>query len=499
SYYVYNTITAKAPGVATISVSSPGWSCANQVSVRVTTPHVAICCSQNLQTTSPQQSFYVSAEDSTLAQHNRTSSLVVHVSSSDTTVMKVIDTVGTIAPGLYYWNAGHVIPGGAGGTAYIKVTAGGHTSDSTLYTVAGPKLLFSWGTNPNRVGLGQEDDKVYVYTPNNVLTPLVLNLTADTSKVGIPASVTIPAGSYYGYFNVRGNATSSALPIIANATGYQGDTATYTVTSPRLVLSGGGTLNNFSAPQGFTVYSADSTRTQHIRTTPLAVLFTSTNPAVVTVDTGATIAAGGSYANTMHVTPVGVGTANVIATAAGHLPDTLTYTVQTPQLNANFSTYTIGTLQDVAPGPNLYVYTPDYRTSQLLVTVTQKHPGVDSLSATTDTIPNGTYYKYFAVYGKTPGLDTLTFSAPGYLPTTAYIRVTTPKLGNSGLSSNITMTNPPMSINVYAEDSLGSTHYTSDTVVVHAVSSDTTVIRAAQAYFPILKGNYYANTTVNVI
>ena len=497
SYYVYNTITAKAPGVATISVSSPGWSAANQVSVRVTTPHVAICCGGNLQTTSPQQSFYVSAEDSTLAQHNRTSSLVVHVSSSDTTVMKVIDTVGTIPPGVYYWNAGHVIPGGAGGTAYIKVTAGGHTSDSTLYTVAGPKLLFNWSSN--QVGVGQEDDNVYVYAPNNVLTPLVVNLTADTTKVGIPASVTIPANSYYAYFNVRGKALGTALPIIANATGYQGDTATYTVTSPRLVLSGGGTLNNFSAPQGFAVYSADSTRTQHLRTTPLAVLFTSTDPAVVTVDTGATIAAGVSYANTMHVTPVGVGTAKVIATAAGHLPDTLTYTVQTPQLNANFGTYTIGRLQDVAPGPNLYVYTPDYRTSQLLVTVTQKHPGVDSLSATTDSIPNGTYYKYFAVYGKTTGLDTLTFSAPGYLPTTAYIRVTTPKLGNSGLSSNITTTNPPMSINVYAEDSLGSTHYTSDTVVVHAVSSDTTVLKAAQAYFPILKGNYYANTTVNVI
>ncbi len=499
SYYVYNTITAKAAGTATISVSSPGWTAANQLTVRVTTPHVAICCGTNLQTTSPQQPLYIYSEDSLGSYHNRTSSLVVHVSSSDTTVMKVIDTVGTIPPGVYYWSAGHVIPGGAGGTAYIKVTAGGHTSDSTLYTVAGPKLLFSWGTGPNQVGVGQEDDNNYVYAPNSVLTPLVVNLTADTTKVGIPASVTIPAGTYYAYFNVRGKATGSALPIIANATGYQGDTATYTVTSPRLRLSGGGTLNNFSAPSGFTVYSADSVRNYHIRTTPLAVLFTSTNPAVVTVDTGATIAAGLSYANTMKVTPVGVGTAKVIATAAGHLPDTLTYTVQTPQLNANFSTYTIGRLQDVAPGPNLYVYTPDSRTSQLLVTVTQKHPGVDSLSATTDTIPNGTYYKYFAVYGKTPGLDTLTFSAPGYLPTTAYIRVTTPKLGNSGLSSNITTTNPPMSINVYAEDSLGSTHYTSDTVVVHAVSSDTTVIKAAQAYFPILKGNYYANTTVNVI
>lgn len=500
SYYFYITNTAKAVGTATITVSSPGWTSTNSMTVRVTTPHVGVCCGANLQTTSPQQNLNVYSEDSTLNSHYRTSSLVVHVASTDTTVMKVLDTLVTITPGSYYFNPVRVIPNGAGGTAYIRVTAGGHTSDSTFYNVAGPKLEFSW-TGNRLVGVGQEDDNsVYVYAPNNVLTPLVVNLSADTTKVGIPPSVTIPAGTYYAYFNVRGKALGTALPIIASAVGYQGDTSGYTVTTPHVRLSGGGTLNAFSAPQNFTVYSADSTTAIHNRTTPLVITLTSTDTTVLKVDSATvTIPAGTYYANQMHVLAVGTGTAKILATAAGHTPDSAAYTVQTPQLNVNFGTFTIGRLQDMTPSLGLYVYVPDNRTSSLLVTVTQKHASVDSLSATVDTIPNGTYYKYFNLFGKTNGLDTLTFSAPGYLPTTAYIRVNTPKFATSGLTSNITTTNPPMAINVYAEDSVGTTHYTSDTVVVHAVSSDTTVLKPAQAYFPILKGNYYAQTQVNVI
>ena len=497
SYYFYNTITAKGTGTATISMSSPGWTAVNTVTVQVTTPHVGICCGNNLQTTSPQQPLYIYSEDSVWSTHNRTSSLVVHVSSSDTTVMKVIDTVGTIPPGVYYWNAGHVIPGGAGGTAYIKVTAGGHTSDSTLYTVAGPKLEFSW--NSNRLGLGQEDDNAYISVPNNVVSPLVVNLAADTTIVGIPASVTILAGSYYAYFSVRGKAISPNVPIIASAIGYQGDTSYYTVTTPKVRLSGGGTLNNFSGPSGFNVYTADSTLNAHVRTTPLTVTLTSTDTTVFKVDSAtATVPAASAYASNMHVTATGVGTAKLIVSAPGHLPDTATYTVQMPQLYVSLGTFTIGSSQQ-QPGNSFYVSTPDTRATPLTVTLTHNHPSVDSLSSNTQIIAAGTYYQYFSIFALAKGVDTITVSAPGYLPTTAYVRVTTPRLGNSSLPGSVTTTNPPINLNVYAEDSLGSAHYTGSNLVVHAVSSDTTVLKPAAAYFTIPAGQYYTTATVNVI
>ena len=42
-----------------------------------------------------------------------------------------------------------------------------------------------------------------------------------------------------------------------------------------------------------------------------------------------------------------------------------------------------------------------------------------------------------------------------------------------------------MTVTVETADSLGSYHYASDSVVVHAVSSNTSVLQPAQAYFPI--------------
>ncbi|MFI5232843.1 MAG: beta strand repeat-containing protein [Gemmatimonadales bacterium] len=488
-------ISAVSPGSVTITATAPGWTAAH-MTVAVTTPRIRVCCGGPLNTTSPAQTYIVETEDSVGTVHDRTSSLVVHVSSSDPAVLTVLDSVVTIVPGIYYNNTPRIVPGGTGGTALLIATAGGHIADTASYTVVGPKLQFSWNST-NNVGLGQEDDNVYVYTPNNVVTPLTVALSGDTTITGFPATVTIPAGSNIAYFNVRGKAFGS-VPIIANAAGYQGDTATYTVTTPKVKLFGGGSLNNFAPPTAFTVEAYDSVGSAHNRTTPLAVTFTSTNTSVVTVDPTVTIAGGIYYANTQQVTAVGTGTALIIATAPGHTADTLTYTVVTPQLNLAFSTFTIGALEHRLP-TDFYAYTPNTRTTPLTVTLADNHPTVAGLSTTTVTINSGTNIGYFTFAGLAPGLDTVTATAPGYLPTIAYIRVTTPKLVGGGLPSSATTTNPPITVTVETADSLGSAHYASDTVVVHAVSSDPSVLQPTLAYFPILKNAYYAQPTINVV
>jgi uncharacterized protein YjdB len=500
SYYVSFTTTARATGTATISVSAPGWTSARTMAVTVTTPAVGLYGGGSLYTTSPAQNVTVYAEDSMGTAHYRVNSLVVHLASRDTTVMKVLDTVVTIGPGQYYTSAGRVIPGGLGGSTYVVATASGHAPDSVQFTVLGPPLALSWSTN--RIGVGQEDYSLYVSTPNAVTAPLVVTLAnTDSSIVGAPTSVTILTGTYYTYFTVRGK-TPGGVTLRATAPGYQPDSASYLVTSPRLTAYGGGTVNNFSSGGTVTVYAADSVRTTHYRGSPLTVSIVSTDTNIVKVDSATVRIDSGSYGDShAHFTPVAVGTARIIVTASGHLSlDTLTVTVVTPKIQFSIYSALVGRRQYFSSNGNgFYIHTPDNRTSPLAATITQKHGTVDSLTTTAPTIPTASYYVYLDAYGLANGTDTLIVTAPGYLPDTAFVTVSSPRLTNSGMPGSATTTNAPLGINVYAADSAANAHYAMDTVVVAAVSSDTTVIRPVQRFFRILKGAYYAQTTVSVV
>ena len=495
SNYAYFTITAQGNGTATITPSAPGWTAAASITVVTTTPHVGVCCTSTLYTTSPQQSVYVYSEDSSGTSHYRVNSLLANVSSSNPNVVRVIDSVVTIDAGSYYTTA-RVVPGGLGGTAYIRTTASGHTPDSVLYTVNGPPLNFSWSNN--RVGAGEYDQSLYVYTQNSVTAPLVVTLTnSDTTKVGVPDSVIIPSGTNYVYFNVLGLAPGS-VTIGATAPGFLPTSASYTVTSPRITACCNDTFNNFNSGTNLTFYSADSVGTSHYRSSPLAVSITVLDTMVAKVDSATvTIGAGTYYNNSAHVTPVGVGTTRIVFSAPGQLVyDTLTITVNTPKIQFSFYSSLVGRRQYL---PNLYIYTPDYRATPLGATITPLHSNVDSLSATADTIPVSTNYVYFTVYGLALGTDTLIVSAPGYAPDTAYITVSWPRFTASGLPGSLTTTSPPFTTYVYAADSAGTDHYVMDTVVVAAAPSDSTVLQPAQRSFRILPGTYYNYTTTNVV
>jgi hypothetical protein len=264
-------------------------------------------------------------------------------------------------------------------------------------------------------------------------------------------------------------------------------------------MSGGYTINNFAPARAYYVYSTDSVGTGHYRTTPLTVTLRSSDINVVTTDTIGTIGAGQYYTTAPpQLTPVGLGTARIVATAAGHGADSTTYTIVTPKLYLSWYSYMIGRRQHRNP-TDFYVYTPDSRAVPVPVTLTQNHATVDSLTTTTPNIPANLNYQYFGFYGLSNGGDTIIATATGYDPDTAFVTVTSPRLTTSGLPGSTTTTNPPIGSYVYATDSLGSGHYTSDTVVVRAVSSDTTVIQPTQPFFRILKNDYYAYTTVTIV
>ena len=490
-YYQYFNTTALIPGLVTVTASSAGWA-SGTMSVRVTTPKLGVSGGTTLNTTSPASGVTVYAEDSTSGVHYRTSSLAVTLSSSDPTVLTVSSPTTTIPAGSYFSNSATVSPVG-GGTAWLKATASGHIADSTLYTVVGPKLQFSWSSN--LIGVGQMDQNENVQGPNNVTSPLTVTISnPDSSIVGLPPSVVIPTGIYYTYFNIRGKAAGKES-FIASAPGYQPDTATYTVTTPRLVLSGGTTLQNFGPAQGFTVYPADSTRVNHYTINPLIVTYTSTDPTVFTVNSTDTVQAGASFANHGTVLPTGAGTAKLIASAPGYLPDTVTYVVQTPKIVFSFSHNVIGKRQyDVNPA-NTQV--PSNVTAPLTATITQKHPSVDSLSATTIVIPSGIYYSYFNYAGLNLGTDTLIVTAPGYLPDTAVLTVSSSRLyTGGGLPGTALTTTTPSTVTVYAADTLNSIHYSLDTIAINAVSSNTAVIQPTAPLIHLLKGVQYVQPVV---
>jgi Bacterial Ig-like domain (group 1) len=497
SYYAYYNLTGIAPGSVTISATAAGWTLGNSETFVVTTPHVGICCGTTLNTTSPTTSVTVYAEDSTKASNYSTNSLVVHLSSSNPAVMTVIDSVVTIPAGLYYYSGARVMPGGSGGTAYIKATASGHTADSTLFTVVGPKLSLSWSHNV--LGVGQYDQNLDVQTPNNVTAPLAVTLThSDSTKTSTPTQVTVLNGSYYVYFNVTGKALGTDT-IIATAPGYSPDTAVYTVSTPQTYICCSTSYNNFGAGGGLTIYATDSLRNTHYQTASLVVSVTSLTPSVVTVDSSvATIPASSYYNNARHLTPVGVGTAKIVAMAAGYTPDTITVTVNTPKLSFSWYSTVVGRRQRFNP-TDFNIETPDDRTSPLVVTITQSNAAADSLTATSLTIPTSSYYQYFGAFGLAYGTDTLIASAPGYNPDTAFITVSTPHLYIAGITGSATTTSPPAGFTVYAEDSVGTSHYTMDTVVVRDSSSDSTVIATTQPEIRIPAGQYYVSSTYSYV
>jgi len=489
TYYVYFTYQGRAPGSATLTFSSPGWT-STTGSVIVTTPKLRVSGGGTYNTTNPAINASVSTADSTNADHYRISGLAVQVASTDTSVLRVLTPNVTVGAGQYY-NTVQVAPGGSPGTARLVATASGHRPDSVSYTFIGPKLQLSWTTV--RVGAGQRVPNVYAYTPNNVTAPLNVSITSSNPAVAsAPSGVTIPTGTYYQYFDVTGNAPG-VVTFIATAPGYEPDTATVTVTTPRLYTSGGGTLNNFADPVALTSQVGDSVNvTGYYRLDTLIVTHVSTDPTVLTVTAADTILPGQYSVSRARVTPVGIGTARVISSAPGHGVDTVTYTVVTPKLNISFASYRLGLRQYRPSSGENYVYTPNNRTTPLTVTITQTNPAVDSLSSTTLTIPNGTYYSYFGFAGLSRGVDTLIASAPGYLPDTAVITVTSPRFLLNGIAGSATTTSPSTLAFVQAADSVGTAHYVLDSVRVGLVSSNIGVVQFDSTAVMIPRGSYFA-------
>ena len=441
-------------------------------------------------TTSGPVTLTAYSTDSLGSGHNRIAPLVVTLTSRDTTIARLLATTTTIQANIFYANTAQYAPGGEIGSTYIVASAAGHRPDSVLVTMTGPQLRFSFTID--NVGLGQRLDP-YVYLPDYTPVARTVYLTSsDPSIVAVADSIIIPAGGYFAYFTARGEGLGLGT-LIATTAGHTPDTATVRVTTPRITLSGGGTFNNFAPPAAITAFSTDSLGTGRNRLTPLVITYTSSDTMVVRVTPFDTIQAGLYYANNARVSFVGEGTATVTVSADGHVGASVNYTVTTPRIRFSTATYRIGRRQFRNP-TDFYIYTPSNRTDTLPVTITQSRPDRVALSSTSLDIPTGTYFRYFGLSGLGFGADTIVISAPGYLPDTMVVTVTSPRLLAGGLPGTATTTSPPGTVTVYTADSLNTAHLSLDTLVITAASTDSTVIQPVQPSYRVLPGQYFVNT-----
>lgn len=117
------------------------------------------------------------------------------------------------------------------GSGFITVSdslgAGYVGGQTNTVTVTGPSL-FLVNSSP-QLGMRQNSGggNAYVYVQNNVTgQPLVVNLaSSDPSVATVPATVTIPVGTYYAYFNVTAHDVVGTVRIRATAAGYSPATA----------------------------------------------------------------------------------------------------------------------------------------------------------------------------------------------------------------------------------------------------------------------------------
>jgi hypothetical protein len=385
----------------------------------------------NVTTTNPPMSINVYAEDSVGTTHYTSDTVVVHAVSSDTTVLQVAQAYFPILKGNYYatTTVNVIGPGTASVTFSDSAGLGYLPTTTNTVTVTGPSLTI----NQTNFMLGMRQNTgasfVYVYTPNNVATPLVVNLTSTAPSVAIPtvASVTIPAGNNYAYFQVNALDTIGTMQINATATGYNGTHTTVQVSAPHFAVSTSTTANTTSQQQLLTIYAEDQNNTQHYTNENVSVSLLSTAPGIASIDSSTvTIVAGNYYTQAAHWLPVAAGSTQLQFSDPRpvyyqYASTNVNVTVNTPTLTLNnLNALGIGQYQD----NYFYVQAPDNQVGPTTVTLTQPGTLRTTIPASV-IIPNGTSYQYFRITGLLAGVDTIVASAtsPAHNPATGFITI----------------------------------------------------------------------------
>ena len=110
------------------------------------------------------------------------------------------------------------------GSAAIVYSSPGYRPDTTQISVQTAALTVAPASGVVVTANGGTYSSMYVEIPFSTVTPITVNLSSsNTSVLSVPATVTIPANSYYQYFTVTGGAAGTAM-VSATATGFAAST-----------------------------------------------------------------------------------------------------------------------------------------------------------------------------------------------------------------------------------------------------------------------------------
>ncbi len=386
-------VTGVAPGSATITASAPTYTSANQtVSVKATitltpqNPSVAVNQTQNLTLT--------------LSGPAPTGGLTFSISSSNTSVATVSATTATIAAGST--TATIPVTGVATGSAVITASAPNLTSAADTVTVTpavgiivpatltvGPGASVTF---PVTLATAPTSNVTVTLTPSN--SSASLNFTSVSFNAGstTPTRQPLLTGNTSGQLTISATAPGLGTAISTVTVGIT-DTLTPNPLSITTTQSGTLTINLSSPATSLTTFTV-----------------TSSNPAVATVPGNVRMGAG-SQSVGFAVTPLGLGSTTITATAPGFSPVTAQVTVQNAapvSLSASSTNLQLGgisTLTVSIPSPS--------QSGAVTVTLSSSSSSV-SISPTSVVIPQGSTSATAQLTGMNVGSAVINASAPGY-------------------------------------------------------------------------------------
>lgn len=371
-------------------------------------------------------------------------------------------------------------PTGAGSYKVRASLQGITTADSALVTVTAPDLKFGTSTSSTSAvvttatvakGFNTYSQEVRIFrsaggSAINSNAPITVALTSsDPSKVKVPATVTINAGTSGAYFLVTGVDLTGSTPVTVSATaeGHNaapGDVLRVSVVAPVFSFNGSIELNRSpaSARDAFSIsastpgarYSGSQSAAADV---PISLAIVSENPAGIVPGFYSAASAGsvitelkmaqgrGNTADAYVAAPTVAGTYKVYANADGLAGVTSgTVTVSPPQLAFSTSAVTVGKGFDT--------YSEEARITRVVngssfngsaaITVNLRCTSATICSVPPSVvIPAGASYVSFKVSGKDIGSTTVTAEAQGYSSPTQdlSVNVVTGELRLSGLGN----------------------------------------------------------------
>jgi len=377
---------------------------------------------------------------------------------------------------------------GVGATSLTPVAAGYVGLPSSVNTFL---AQFGFYYFYSQIGAGQYFDN-YVTVPNSMDRSLLIHLATKQGIGSTPDTVRMPINNTLQIYRYSALAPGNDT-ITADAPGWVQGRLPIKVTTPRVRPSYSGNTTAGGPASSWSAFVYDSsTFTSFARSSPLTVTLVSRDPTVMAVTTNTLIIPAGSNGATRSngLQAVGGGSTYLVATAPGHITDSILVTVQPAKLIGNISyPYQVGVRQTLA---NWSISLPFQQSAPITVNLTHKAT-VDSLSATSLVYPAGTTSRAFSITGLSVGTDTIIATATGFQADTIVVPIVNPLVQVYNLGSSYFLTSPPVGFYMCAYTAVCGYNVAADTVPITVTSSNPAKLTVDSSVVHVLPGQALSN------